>query len=295
MKLNYNHLRYFHFVAHEPSLTQAAKHLHISQSALSVQIKTLERELGHPLFERTGKKLVLTEVGRMVLDYADQMFRTGEDLLDQLTRKGPVARKVLRIGAITTLSRNFQIRFYQPLLADPEVELVLTSGSMAELLRRLEDYQLDVVLTNTAPVRDSATPWVSHLVSEQPVSLIGDPMLATGQRSLEEILTTEPLLLPSLDSSIRVAFDALVERLGIQVSLKAEVSDMTMLRLVARERQGVAVVPPIVVKDELESGVLAVIRDIPDITETFYAVMVRRTFPNPLLAELIDQYGTAGQ
>lgn len=288
MKLNYNHLRYFYFVARETSLTQAARHLHISQSALSVQISTLEAELGHALFERRGKRLLLTEVGKMVLDYAEAMFRSGEDLLDQLAGLGGESRRTVRIGAITTLSRNFQIRFYRRLLEHREVEVVLTSGSLGELLRRLENYQLDVVLTNTAPLRDSATPWVSHLISEQPVSLIGDPELAGTTVPLEELLSREPLLLPSLESNIRIAFDALVERLGIQVGIKAEVNDMTMLRLVARERVGLAVVPPIVVKDELEDGILAVIREIPDITETFYAVTVRRTFPNPLIRELLE-------
>lgn len=287
MKLNYNHLRYFYFVAHEESLTRAARHLNISQSALSVQIKTLESELGQNLFERRGRQLLLTEVGKMVLDYADAMFRTGEELLDQIARTPHLIHRVLRVGAITTLSRNFQIEFYGPLLANPEIELILSSGSMAELLQRLESYQLDVVLTNTAPARDGATSWVSHLISEQPVSLIGSARFDDGGRTLAELLNQEPLLLPSLESNIRIAFDALIERLGVAVSVKAEVNDMTMLRLVARERIGLAVVPPIVVKDELDQGVLKVVREIPDITETFYAVTVKRTFPNPLIRELL--------
>lgn len=289
MRINYNHLRYFYFVAHEGHLTRAAHMLHVSQSALSVQIKTLEAQLGHDLFERRGKQLILTEVGRLVLDHADAIFRTGEELIYQLTHHHEVHRRVFRIGAITTLSRNFQIEFFGKLLRELDVELVVSSASLAELLQQLETHRIDVALTNTAPTRDSGTPWVSHLISEQPVGLIGAAQFTEGGRTLTELLSDEPLVLPSLDSNIRIAFDALVERLGITVNIKAEVNDMTMLRLIARESIGLSVVPPIVVKDELEQGVLREICEIPDIRETFFALVLKRKFPNPLLKQLLSE------
>lgn len=287
MRINYNHLRYFYFVAHEGHLTRAAEKVHVSQSALSVQIKTLEEQLGHKLFRRQGKRLVLTEVGRMVLDYADAIFRTGEELLHQLARNQEVHRRVLRIGAITTLSRNFQIGFFGQLLHEPNVELLVSSGSLSELLQQLETHRIDVALTNTAPTRDAATPWVSHLISQQPVGLIGAREFDDRNRSLEQLLVDEPLMLPSLESNIRVAFDALIERLGIRVNIKAEVNDMTMLRLIARERAGLTVVPPIVVRDELDQGILREVREFADIHETFYALVLKRQFPNPLVKRLV--------
>jgi LysR family transcriptional activator of nhaA len=283
MRMNYNHLRYFWFVAHEGNLTRAARELNLSQSALSVQIKTLEEELGHPLFERRGRGLALTETGRLVLDYADTIFKTGEDLLYQLAHGEQKDRRVFRIGAITTLSRNFQIQFVQPLLKIENVELVMTSGSLSELLRQLETHHLDVALTNNVPPHDAATPWVANRISEQPVSLVGDAGFDRRRRSLKRLLSTEPLILPNEDSNIRIAFDGLVEQLGIRPNIVAEINDMTMLRLIAREKIGLAVVPPIVVKDELEQGVLKEIAELPNLHETFYAVVVKRRFPNPLL------------
>lgn len=287
MKINYNHLRYFYFVAHAESLTEAAGELHISQSSLSVQIRTLESQLGHELFERRGRQLILTEVGRLVLDYADAIFRTGDDLLYQLAHRSEVTRRVFRVGAITTLSRNFQISFLRPLLEMEDVEVVVSSGSLEQLLHQLETHRIDVALTNTAPVRDAATPWVSHLISDQPVSLIGGVDVPDSEGSLAELLAAYPLILPTLDSNIRIAFDALVERLGIAVTVRAEVNDMTMLRLIARECIGLAVVPPIVVQDELDTGILREIRKIPDLHETFYALVLKRRYPNPLLRHLI--------
>jgi LysR family transcriptional activator of nhaA len=288
VKINYNHLRYFYFVAHEGHLTRAAQQLHISQSALSVQIRTLESQLGHELFERRGKQLILTEVGRLVLDYADAIFRTGDELLYQLTHHHDVTRRVFRIGAITTLSRNFQIEFFGSLLREADVELVVSSGSLSELLLQLETHRLDVVLANTVPSRDAATPWVSHLISEQPVGLIAHASFQEGTRSVHELLSDEPLILPSLDSNIRIAFDALVERLGISVNIKAEINDMTMLRLIAREGIGLTVVPPIVVKDELDSGELREVREIPEIRETFHAIVLKRRLANPILETLLS-------
>jgi LysR family transcriptional activator of nhaA len=163
------------------------------------------------------------------------------------------------------------------------VELVMTSGSLSELLRQLETHHLDVALTNNVPPHDAATPWVANRISEQPVSLVGDAGFDRRRRSLKRLLSTEPLILPNEDSNIRIAFDGLVEQLGIRPNIVAEINDMTMLRLIAREKIGLAVVPPIVVKDELEQGVLKEIAELPNLHETFYAVVVKRRFPNPLL------------
>jgi LysR family transcriptional regulator, transcriptional activator of nhaA len=140
-ELNYHHLRYFWAVAHEGNLTRAAERLHVSQSAVSVQIQKLQQQLGHELFERRGRKLVLTEAGSIALDYADTMFELGDELVGTLGESG-VTRRVLRVGALATLSRNFQLRFLQPLLNRDDVELVLRSGSLGDLLRSLETHQL---------------------------------------------------------------------------------------------------------------------------------------------------------
>jgi LysR family transcriptional activator of nhaA len=285
--LNYNHLRYFWAVAHEGNLTRAAERLHLSQSALSVQIQKLEAQLGHALFERRGKQLVLTEAGRIALDHADAIFATGDELLGTLKERGGAARQVLRVGALATLSRNFQIQFLRPLLRRDDVEIVVRSGGFADLLQHLEAHRLDVVLANAAPPRDAATAWIAHAIADQPVSLVGHSQRARG-RQLEALLAQEPLILPTVESSIRFGFDALVNRLGIHPRIAAEVDDMAMLRLLTREDVGLAVVPPIVVKDELDGGSLVEIERFPDLKETFFAITLARRFPNPLLKLLIS-------
>ncbi len=285
--LNFNHLRYFWAVAHEGSLTRAAQRLNLSQSALSVQIQKLEHQMGHPLFDRVGRRLVLTEAGRIALDYADTVFRAGEELMSTLAGRPQSSRQILRVGALTTLSRNFQLEFLQPLVGRADVELIVRSGAMRDLLAQLEAHAIDVVLANSAAPRDARAPFRNHLLNQQPVSLVGRPRPDKPEFRFPEDLRTEPVLLPSLDSDIRVAFDRLMDLAGIRPIILAEVDDMAMLRLLAREREGVTLVPSIVVRDELAAGVLVEHCRVPQLIESFYAIVQNRKFPNQMLAHLL--------
>lgn len=285
-ELNYHHLRYFWAVAHDGNLTRTAERLNLSQSAVSVQIKQLEASLGHPLFERRGRQLILTEAGRIALDHADAIFATGREMIGTLKEEGR-SRKAIRIGALATLSRNFHMEFLRPILGRQDVEIILRSGTSADLLQALETLSLDVVLINRAPFRDAATPFVSHRLSEQPVSLVGTPDLLGGISGLSELLARLPFILPTSDTGVRIGFDALTERLGIRPQIAAEVEDMAMMRLLAREGVGLAVLPPIVVQDELSTGKLVEADRLQGIGETFFAVTLSRRFPNTILSELL--------
>jgi LysR family transcriptional activator of nhaA len=288
--LNFNHLRYFWVVAHEGGLTRAAARLHLSQSALSVQVQKLEQQLGHPLFERVGKRLVLTEAGQICLDYADTVFAAGDELMSTLEGRPLASRQILRVGALTTLSRNFQLEFLQPLVGRVDVELIVRSGTTRDLLAQLDAHAVDVVLSNSTAQREARAPFRNHLLSQQPVSLVGRPTPDKPPFRFPEDLRSVPILLPSLDSGIRIGFDRLLDLAGVRPIILAEVDDMAMLRLLARERDGVTLVPPIVVRDELESGALVEHCRIPGLTESFYAIVQNRKFPNQLLGELLTRY-----
>ena len=285
-QFNYNHLRYFWAVANDGNLTRTAERLNVSQSALSVQIRKLEHRLGHALFERRGRQLVLTEAGRIALEHANAIFASGDDLLDTLRRTG-TTRQAIRIGALATLSRNFQIDFLRPLLGRGDVEVILRSGSIGELLAGLQGHGLDIVLSNQPPPTDALSPFVTHRISEQPVSLVGRPDQVTAGLGLPGWLAARPLIVPIIGTSVRTGFDALLDRLKLRPQIAAEVDDMAMMRLLAREGVGFAVLPPIVVKDELAAGTLIELDRLPGITEQFVAVTVKRRFPNPLIAMLV--------
>lgn len=287
--LNYNHFRYFWEVARDGNLTRTAIRLNVSQSALSVQVRKLEDRLGHALFERRGKSLHLTEAGRIALDHANVIFATGEDLLSTLGETGLV-RDILRVGAQATLSRNFQVSFLRPVLGRDDVELTLRSGSEAELLDALSTLHLDVVLSTRPPPGNELPPFVVHRIAEQPVALIGQSKFAIAGEALAAKLSSAPIVVPARGTMVRAGFDSLMARLGLQPNIVAEVDDMAMMRLLAREGIGLAVLAPIVVADELDSGMLFEAAKLPGIVETFYAITMQRRFPKASLNELLGSF-----
>jgi len=283
--MNYHHLRYFREVAHEGNLTRAAQRLNLSQSALSTQIKRLEARLGHDLFERTGRKLLLTEAGQIALDHADQIFGTGAELLATLDRSGEI-RPPLRVGALSTLSRNFQLAFLRPILATGETDVILKSGSARVLYDSLKSLALDVVLTTEPPHSEVYSNFTAHRIDEQPVGVYGHPA-RLNYPTLKALLADQPIILPT-ESPIRTGFESLVARLRITPRVLADVDDMAMVRLLARENAGIAIAPSVVVRDEVAAGLLAAAPFDLRINESFYAVTVRRNFPHQVLDNLLQ-------
>jgi len=280
-ELNYHHLRYFREVARDGTLTRAAERLNLSQSAVSTQIRQLEARLGHALFERSGRRLHLTEAGRIALDHAERIFAAGEELVATLRQTG-ASMPPLRVGALSTLSRNFQLGFLRPVLGDG-VGIVLRSGGSGVLYEALGALALDVVLTTEPPPGDRG--FAARRIAEQTVSIHGRP---EGLRhpSLAALLAAEPVILPT-ESSIRTGFGGLVARLGVRPRIAAEVDDMAMVRLLAREGAGLAIAPSVVLADEIAEGLLAPAPFDLDIVESFYAVTPERRFPHPLLQRLL--------
>lgn len=288
-RLNYHHLQYFWAVAREGNLTRAAQRLHVSQSALSMQIRQLEEALGQPLFERQARALKLTEAGRLALAYADTIFSTGSELVAVLRDTRRLERQVLRIGSVATLSRNFQENFVKPLISRDDVTLVMQSGSLSDLLGRLSVHTLDIVLSNREVHGDAEHPWRCQRIARQPVSLVGKPRRARHPFRYPADLETVPLLLPGPSSEIRAGFDLACEQLGVRCHVLADVDDMAMLRLLARDTDAVALLPPVVVRDELRSGILQEYAVVPHLYESFYAITVRRHYQHPLLKLLLGR------
>ena len=282
LRLNYHHLRYFREVASEGHLGRTADRLNVAQSALSIQIKQLEDALGFALFDRVGRKLVLTEAGRIALDHADRIFSAGDELVASLQQSG-TAKPPLRLGALSTLSRNFQLRFLRPLLAEGGYPLSLKSGNTQTLLNDLETLAIDVVLTTELPQGDRR--FAAQRIAEQAVSIQGVPA-RLAHPTLRSLLMHEPVILPT-ESTIRTGFENLVARLGIDVQVMANVDDIAMVRLLAREGAGLAIAPSVVVAEELKTGILATAPFDLGISEPFFAVTLPRRFPHPMLEKLL--------
>ncbi|WP_206212247.1 LysR family transcriptional regulator [Wenzhouxiangella sp. XN79A] len=287
-RLNFRHLHYFWVVAREQHLTRAAERLHVSQSAISTQIRQLEEELGHALFLREGRSLQLTEVGTLVLGYADSIFNLGAELMETVRAGEGQDLPELRVGAVATLSRNFQQNLLRPVIGDEHLHLVIESASLAELIERLRVHRLDLILSNRPVTSDDHVALSCRRLDRQSVCLVGPPRAGRPFRFPDDLPGT-PLLLPGRSSEIRSQFDLKCEELGVVPRILAEVDDMAMLRLLARDSGAVAMVPEVVVQDELGQGLLQKYGEVPDVHEHFYAITARRHFRSAALKAVLGE------
>lgn len=288
-RLNFRHLYYFWVVAKEGKLTRAARQLHVSQSAVSSQIRQLEEELDHALFKREGRGLKLTEVGEMVLGYAERIFNVSTELLETVRAGERQSTPELRVGAVATLSRNFQQNLLRPVISDEGLLLVLESASMDELLQRLRVHKLDVVLSNRPVATDPQMPLRCRRIARQAVCLVGPPRDKRHSFRFPQDLADLALLLPGPSSEIRGQFNLFCEALALTPRISAEVDDMAMLRLLARDSGSIALVPEVVVQDELCAGGLEKYCEMPDIHENFYAITAPRHFQSGALKRILAE------
>ena len=288
-QLNFHHFLYFWRVAKLGHLTRAAQALHTSQSAVSAQIRQLEQRLGEELFTREARRLTLTDTGQLVFAYCENIFGLGQEMLGRLEgRTAGVTR--LRVGSVATLSRNYQENWIRPLLADPGVVLTLESGLLEGLIARLLQHQLDVVLANETVPADPDRPLHCRFLGSQPISLVG-PSSRWQSQSLRipEDLDGLEIALPGPRHALRGQFDALCTAAGIQPRLRAEVDDMAMLRLIARDSGWLTVLPEVVVQDELRAGVLVTVGHSTELQERFFAITIPHRHRIELLETLISR------
>lgn len=286
-QLNFHHLFYFWRVAKLGHLTRAAEELATSQSAVSAQIRQLEDRIGESLFAREGRRLILNDTGQLVMAYADHIFGLGQEMLGRLQgRSAGVTR--LRVGSVATLSRNYQENWIRPALTDPAVVLTLESGLLEGLLARLMQHQLDVVLANETIPADPDRPLHCRFLGSQSISLVG-PASKWASQSLRipEDLNGVDIALPGPRHALRAQFDALCATAGVSPRLRAEVDDMAMLRLIARDSGWLAVLPEVVVQDELRAGILVVVGHSTALQERFYAITTPHRHRIKVLEQLL--------
>ncbi|EIM00101.1 MULTISPECIES: LysR substrate-binding domain-containing protein [Rhodanobacter] len=285
-QLNFRHLFAFWKVTTEGRLTQAARALHVSQSTLSTQIQHLEERLGHPLFERRGRQMLLTATGRQVYRYAENIFGLGEEMLGWLDGHYEGMARV-RIGGVSTMSRNYQENLFRPMMRDPTVVLTIESGTLDELVQRLLQHKLDLVLANSPVSSSPDQPLHSKFLGSQEISVVGQTAI-WGRRKLRipEDLDGQPVALPGARHALRAEFDALCSSANVNPQLRAEIDDMTMLRLVARDSGWLTILPAVVVQDELESGALTRVGQSDLLRERFYAITTQPS-QHPAALDLI--------
>ena len=232
--LNYQHLRYFWMVAREGKLTQAAQRLRLSPSTISTQIKALEDQLGHPLFERRGRQLHLTEYGQVVREYADDIFALGEELVDAVRHEIRLQHAYrLRVGVSNNLPKSVAYQLLSPALRVENfpVHLIVREDHAERLVAELGIHQLDLVLSDAPVALASDIAADSLLLGRTTVTILGSPeVVAPYLAGFPQSLNGAPMLLPEVGSNMRSIMDRFFEQENIRPKVVAEFGDSALLK-----------------------------------------------------------------
>jgi LysR family transcriptional activator of nhaA len=298
--LNYHHLFYFWTVARAGSIARAGEELRLAQPTISNQLKTLEGALGVKLLERQGRRLVLTDAGRTVLRYADDIFRTGREL--QLAVKGlPTGQRPrLVVGVADVIPKRVAALLLQPAVdAQPDVALVCREGPLPQLLAALAVHELDVVLADVPAGEEVKVKAFSHRLGSCGLSFFAAPRLAGLKKGFPGSLTGQPILLPSPSTAVRRSLDAWLEGHQVRPVVAGEFDDGALMKAFGEKGLGVFAVPRIIEGEIRRQLGLAVIGRADDVTVAFYAITVERRLRHPAVAAVAETarteiFGAAG-
>ncbi len=281
--LNYNHLRYFHVVAKEGGLVPAGKVLHLSHPTLSAQIRALEERLGEKLFRKEGRRLALTDVGKVVLRYADEIFGLGREMLDVVEGRATGHEMRFDVGIADSVPKLVLRRILDPALTLPEpVRLLCHEDTHEALLARLAAHELDLVIADAPVPPGSRVRAFSHLLGETGVGIYGTKALCKVlRRNFPASLAGAPMLLPLEHLPLRRSLEQWFDRLGIKPKIVAEFEDSALLKTFGRE--GVGVFPsPLAVEDEVMGTFdVAKLGEVPNVQERLYAITVEKRLKHP--------------
>jgi LysR family transcriptional regulator, transcriptional activator of nhaA len=280
--LNYHHLHYFWVVARAGSIARASQELRLSQPTISTQLKALESALGHPLLERRGRGLVLTDVGRTVQRYADDIFRTGRELQQALKGLPTRERVPFAVGVADVIPKLVAERMLEAAVTEvKDLRLVCREGPLPALLAALALHELDVVLSDRPPPEDVRVKAFGHLVAECGVVFLAAPRLAHVRKGFPGSLTGAPVLLPSTGTASRHELDAWFGARGVEPVVAGEFDDRALLKAFGARGLGVFAAPAMIEKEVCAQYGVSVVGRTDEVRERFYALTVERRLRHP--------------
>jgi LysR family transcriptional regulator, transcriptional activator of nhaA len=268
--LNYHHLYYFWTVAKEESFTKAALKLRIAQSAVSLQVASLESFLGKKLILRsTSKKLALTEEGQLVFNQAEEIFRQGKELVEGIREGGFYSS--IRIGAIGSLSKNLQIKLLRPILESKDYELSIDVGDSNTLLSRLQIFHLDAILCDVPFPHSEDEPLIQSEIAKEPFCLVSSKKKSSA--GLSEVIAKRGLYLPAKSNPATAEIEAYFKNQKMKTQVRGYIDDIALLRLLAIETEDLVAIPRIGAERDLKSKALHEIHQFKSLYQKFYVVV----------------------
>jgi LysR family transcriptional regulator, transcriptional activator of nhaA len=289
--LNYNHLLYFWTTVREGGIARAAEALHITPQTISGQIKLLERQLQGALFEKQGRRLVPTDLGKVAYDYAEEIFSRGLELASVLRGAVPLGRRSVTVGVSDAVPKLVTWRVLAPLMqgADP-FRIVCHEGPLDSLLSDLASHRLDLVLS-TSPVHpDSGIRAFSHPLGESPLAFFASRSLAAKLRKdFPRSLDHAPFLLPTDRSANRRIIEEWFEKHGITPTIVAEFDDSALTKTFAQQGVGVFAAPVAIEHEVTQQFDVVVVGRTDDLLARFYAVSTERRIRHPAVVAITER------
>lgn len=288
--LNYNHLHYFWAVAREGSVVKAAKRLHVTPQTISGQLRLLEENIGHSLFDRVGRRLVLSETGHLVLEYADEIFAMGAELSQVLGGQRSVAHSVLSVGIVSSIPKLIAERIIAPTLeTDDAIRLRCHEGSLEQLLGELALHKLDMVLSDQPMPRGFGLRAFNHRLGESGLGFFAQRRVARRYRnSFPASLDQAPMLLPSQHWALRRRLDAWFDAHGISPRVVGEFDDSALLKAFGEAGAGLFAAPEAIETEICKMYAMSVVGRTSEVTEQFYAISPERRIKHPSVVRVTE-------
>ncbi len=288
--LNYHHLYYFRTIAAEGGVVKAAKKLRLGQPTLSTQLKIFEDHMGQKLFERKGRALELTEAGRMVLDYANEIFKLGDEMVEAINDKLHSGRLELTIGALDSVPKHVLMAFVQAAQKSTNCRIAVLEGPFQELLRELKAHRIDLLIANHGPNPGEAGDTKSRRVARMPVVICSDKKFAVLKRGFPDSLNGQPMILPTPHSKLRLDIDHWFKLRKLNVDIVVETQDTSLQKLLITHQMGLAPLPLPAAEELVAQKQMVVVGDLEDVHEELWLIAGERRFQNPVATQLFRSF-----
>jgi LysR family transcriptional activator of nhaA len=288
--LNYSHLQYFWSVAREGSVVKAAEHLNLTPQTISGQLKLLEESIGQPLFDRVGRRLVLSEMGHVVMEYADEIFSIGAELSQVVRGQKSASQSVLSVGVVSSMPKLIAERIIAPSLLDEEpIRVRCHEASLEQLLGELAVHQLDIVLSDQPMPKGLSLRAFNHRLGESGLAFFSQRRVARQYRSkFPQSLSDAPMLLPSQHSALRRRLDDWLDSHRIVPRIVGEFDDSALLKAFGEAGAGLFAAPSVIEKEICKMYGMAVVGQTDSVTERFYAISPERRIKHPAVVRITE-------
>lgn len=289
--LNYHHLYYFRTIATEGGIAKAAERLRLGQPTLSTQLKQLEEMLGKPLFERRNRRMILTDAGKAALDYANEIFRLGDEMIEVLKDRNIGNQIHLQVGALDSVPKSVILSLVKEAYKiSPSCTVSILEGKGDELFRKLYNHKLDLILSNFPPPALEQRQVYSKSVAKLPVAIFGAASFGTLKRSFPHSLNEKPFVLPTLHSKLRHDLNHYFRLQNICILPVAETQDTSLQILFAKQGIGLAPLSEVSTENLVQAGALQRIGKLKGVYEEVWLVSAQRKLENPIAAKLIKSF-----